>query len=876
MGLLRFIAQLNTTDARRSIGVGGVLVVAVVVLGLLGAFRQLEYDLYDLRIRHANALSPPPSDEIVHVAIDDIAVEELGRWPWRRSVIADAIRALDALGARTIVFDLIYEQEAFPEWRPAKDLRQLATGQELEGLFVARSDDDDLADAIANAGNVIIGVRTQRLNELKQSTTRASWRRWQQAGGDPVPDDLQRVQQDPPFQFERIDPISAVREAAYSLGMVSFDERRSAGNVHEFQAEARFYDGQRVPALGLASAAHYLGVDPTAVERYATSYRIGDLCDVPLSNDGYMRVPWLPRRGDPITITERDAADAPIWMQAHRVISIVDIIEPWQDFLTQRRVAAAISADLVGDDELVAQLRNTPVGPLPQAFVDQVDAEIETRLFGATIEEVRDYRKGLIAELEESGGDQQIADEITNLNLIVSWSDVRSVLDARANLWDQARRAVADKLVFIGIMQTGGLYDIAPSPLGEQTPGVTAHAAMAQGVLTAADPEVRSHLLRSTPPWLGVALSVVLGMLSAVASTLVAPKRAWIVLLSFAIGVVAFNVIAFDVFNTVFELATPLISIASAFFGCTTYRAIQFRRERAAIRAQFAARVSPQLVDILVENPGLMNMAGESREITTVFTDFAGFTAVSESLSDQEIVGIINLYLREIAEVMMAEGAYINKFLGDGIMAFWGAPTSTGDDVTAGLRTGVHLFDVMERVNDEQEARGFTRLGMRVGMSTGEVIVGDCGAPPKLNDYTVIGDAVNLAARLESAAKQFGADYLITQETIERADPTFVERIHWRPIGKIRVVGQTKGKKIAEVVGWKHGDERDAEVEEWIEKTAEAVRLYQEGEYHASQDIWQDLVLYPRGAAGAIMYAERCAELLVSGAKEEMLPLRSK
>ncbi|MEM9082791.1 MAG: adenylate/guanylate cyclase domain-containing protein, partial [Planctomycetota bacterium] len=205
-------------------------------------------------------------------------------------------------------------------------------------------------------------------------------------------------------------------------------------------------------------------------------------------------------------------------------------------------------------------------------------------------------------------------------------------------------------------------------------------------------------------------------------------------------------------------------------------------------------------------------------------------------------------------------------------------PTSTGAAATPALRAAFSLFYFMYSFNDEQEKEGFKRLGMRCGMSTGQVIVGDCGAPPRLNDYTVIGDAVNLAARLESAAKQFGAEFLITRRTIDDADPTLVDQIYHRPLGKIRVVGQQKGQDIHEVIGWKHRFETDeqAEIEEFIAKSTEAVELFIAGEYKQSQSIWQDLVLFPRGTAGAILYAERCQELIESGAKDEMLPLRSK
>ena len=599
---------------------------------------------------------------------------------------------------------------------------------------------------------------------------------------------------------------------------------------------------------------------------------------------------WDRRRvlpGQARDVVLEDWREQPLWLRVHRHVSILPFVELWQERANNRE-ALALAAPVLVRSLLYDEPPELPGRVVPEPLARRIDAAIIENfswIYGdatgdalrlglsATIEE-------LVAELDaaRNAGEEPAPDQMSQVAVLVNardWMLAREQLgpggriDRRIN---ELRRIVDDKLVFIGINMTGSAVDTAISPLGAQTPGVVAHAAVANGILTSP-----RHLLREAPTTGSIVTALILGFFSAAAATLISPKRSWIALLVFAGGVTVVNAIGFfDFLNTVVELATPLASIAASFAGCTTYRAIQFRRERAAIRAQFAARVSPQLVDILVDNPQLMNMAGESRRITTVFTDFAGFTAVSESLSDQEIVGVINLYLRQLAEELMDEGAYINKFLGDGIMAFWGAPTSTGEDETHGVRAAIRLFDVMDRVNDEQEEKGFKRLGMRIGMSTGEVIVGDCGAPPTLNDYTVIGDAVNLAARLESASKQFGVNMLMTQETLEAADPDLVKDILWRPMGRIRVVGQSQGQRIVDVIGRRTSTDADKEYEQIIELTTKAVEHYANKEYEQSMDLWRELVLMPHGSAGALMYIDYIDSLIREDRADPTLPLRSK
>lgn len=185
-------------------------------------------------------------------------------------------------------------------------------------------------------------------------------------------------------------------------------------------------------------------------------------------------------------------------------------------------------------------------------------------------------------------------------------------------------------------------------------------------------------------------------------------------------------------------------------------------------------------------------------------------------------------------------------------------------------------FDALDMLNAAPEFEKLPKLGMRAGISTGKVIVGDCGAPPRLNDYTVIGDAVNLAARLESANKMLGTRALVTQRTIDLMDEAAQSRILWRPLGKLRVVGQQQLTPVYELVARRDDPSVTDEVRDWIKRTREALELFEAGKIEASMEIWQDLVLFERGSAGALLYTERCAELLESKREDFFLPLRSK
>jgi adenylate cyclase len=323
-------------------------------------------------------------------------------------------------------------------------------------------------------------------------------------------------------------------------------------------------------------------------------------------------------------------------------------------------------------------------------------------------------------------------------------------------------------------------------------------------------------------------------------------------------------------------MAAPLIALGASWAGGTTVRAVQERREKAAVRRQFAARVSGQLVEYLEENPNLINMEGEERELTMLFTDFAGFTAISERLEGPQTVAILNRFLRAITDVLLEHDAYVNKFMGDGAMAFWGAPMASDRHATDACLATVDCFAELDRQNVSPEHGDLPPIGMRAGIATGRVIVGDCGAPPRLNDYTVIGDAVNLAARLESANKQMGTRALVTRRTYDMIAPEARDRILWRPLGQLRVVGQATPNEILEMVCRKDAGWCDDSVRDWVKRTEDAVAAFAAGEIERAMGLWQDLVVAERGSSGALLYVERCAELLESGAEDWVLPLRSK
>lgn len=211
----------------------------------------------------------------------------------------------------------------------------------------------------------------------------------------------------------------------------------------------------------------------------------------------------------------------------------------------------------------------------------------------------------------------------------------------------------------------------------------------------------------------------------------------------------------------------PLLPMAATagMYGATALVGYAAARQRArATRAMFSRYVPAEVVARLIAEPGLMRLGGEAREVTLLFTDLAGFTTLSERLSAEQTVELLGLYFGAMAPIVHASGGTIDKYIGDALMAFWGAPLDDARHAEHAVRAAIAMQAAMDGLCEALERRGLPRIAMRIGLHTGRVVVGNVGSAERFS-YTAIGDAVNLAARLEGANKAFGTGILLSDAT---------------------------------------------------------------------------------------------------------------
>lgn len=219
-------------------------------------------------------------------------------------------------------------------------------------------------------------------------------------------------------------------------------------------------------------------------------------------------------------------------------------------------------------------------------------------------------------------------------------------------------------------------------------------------------------------------------------------------------------------------------------------------RQRDQIKGLFKRYLAPQVVDELLKHPEKAAPGGERKLLTVLFSDLVGFTSMSEQLSPEELVALLNTYFEQATGVLTLHGATLDKFIGDAIMCFWNAPLPLEDHAARACLTALDLLAVVDRLSPVFEARGLPRLDCRIGINTGHAVAGNLGSSAA-QDYTVIGDTVNLASRLEGAAKVYGTRTLVSEDTLLAAGGVVLAR----ELDLLRVKGKQQPVRVFELVG---------------------------------------------------------------------------
>ncbi len=404
------------------------------------------------------------------------------------------------------------------------------------------------------------------------------------------------------------------------------------------------------------------------------------------------------------------------------------------------------------------------------------------------------------------------------------------------------------KIAIVGTTAPG-LLDLRSTPVDSVYPGVEIHANLISGML---DKE-----LKQKPPYMlgaevillvlgGVVLSLLLPMLTALWATLAGVVA--------AAALIALNIGLWVQVDMVLPAAATLLMIVTLYTMNMAYGYFVESRSKRQFTELFGQYVPPELVDKMAEDPEKYSMEGKSEDLTVLFSDIVGFTSISESLSPKDLAAFINEYLTSMSLVIRNKRGTLDKYIGDAIMAFWGAPVDDAQHAQQGVLAAIEMQRELRRINqDVLQPKGWPEIKIGIGLNSGIMRVGDMGSKIR-RAYTVMGDPVNLGSRLEGLTRNYGVGIIASETTKDK-----VRGFVFRELDKVKVKGKDEPVAIYEVVG-AEGEVDKKELDE-IKLWHQCLKLYRSQEWDQVEVTLLNLQRMRPGFKLYEEFVERIAEL---------------
>lgn len=406
---------------------------------------------------------------------------------------------------------------------------------------------------------------------------------------------------------------------------------------------------------------------------------------------------------------------------------------------------------------------------------------------------------------------------------------------------------LADRIVLVG-SSAAGLNDLRATPADPVLPGVEVHATMISGILDGVVKDKPAFLLGADILLLGI-----LGGLLALALPLLSPFRGTLLAGIAIAALVGGNLWLWQAANLVMPLAGTALALLVIYVCNMSWGFFVESRSKRQFASLFGQYVPPELVDEMARDPEAYSMEGRNEQLTVLFSDVRGFTTISEGLDPKELARLMNAYLGAMTEVVRRKRGTLDKYIGDAIMAFWGAPVADPEHATHAIETALEMQVELRKLDEPFRQRGWPVLHIGIGINSGTMTVGDMGSPVR-KSYTVMGDAVNLGSRLEGITKEYDVG-IVVGEDARRLAPGFA----YRELDRVRVKGKDEPVAIHQPLG-RAGDITPAEADA-LRKWTDALAHFRQQHWDAAEVALRTLVAADPGRRLYHLYLERIAHL---------------
>ena len=432
-----------------------------------------------------------------------------------------------------------------------------------------------------------------------------------------------------------------------------------------------------------------------------------------------------------------------------------------------------------------------------------------------------------------------------------------------------------DAYIFFGYFAQG-LFDIFPTPISSVYPGMGVHVTMLDNLLM-------GDFIKKVPDW--ITILVIAGLVILMVNLSLLSGRVSASVLSLVTALIVFLASGVWAFYAGWwlPLAAPLTAMLLSYLTATLYSSATEGKDKRFLKNAFSRVISPKLVDQLMIDPAQLKLGGERRKMTAIFTDIQRFSSISSELQEQYgedgpkvLVNLLNLYLTEMSNIVLANGGTIDKYEGDAIIAFFGAPIWMEDHAARACLSAIKMkkrerelkasimipngefYNPLNKLIEDKVIRNERPLYTRLGINTGDMVVGFMGTPGKM-DYTIMGNAVNLAARLEGVNKQYDTrGILISEYTREQIGDGFV----LRPLSRVTVVGIPVPLRLYELLETR--DDVSPEMLEMVKVWENAFNLYESRKFDEAKNIFAAVFKNDPEDMVAKLYLDRCEKYIAA------------
>ena len=406
---------------------------------------------------------------------------------------------------------------------------------------------------------------------------------------------------------------------------------------------------------------------------------------------------------------------------------------------------------------------------------------------------------------------------------------------------------IKGKIVIVGATATG-IYDLRVTPFSPVYPGVELHATVVENIL-------QGNFLEQSAwtTFIDICGIIFFGMIIGIAIPRLKALQGILLVMVLLGGFVAGNTLIFAKYNTWLNMVYPVLTMMTIYLVITVYRYFTEEREKKKIRGAFQYYLTASVINELLKDPTKLKLGGDKKDLTVMFSDIRGFTTISEKLTPEELVHLLNEYLTAMTDIVFKYEGLLDKYIGDAIMAVFGAPVDQPDHAMRSCRTALEMMATLKGLQQKWAAEGRPFVDIGVGINSGDMVVGNMGSNMRF-DYTVMGDNVNLSSRLEGINKEYGTHIVISEFTYE----VVKEEVFCRELDAVRVKGKKLPVKIYELIC----ERKDAaEHEEYIGRFHAGLAHYKAAHWDEGIAAFKSVLEIRPDDPPAKLYIQRCQDL---------------